>query len=891
VTLSPHPPIAWHRRLEARVLFGVTLVFGVSLVAVLIATNQVVTNYSLQHSTEDLLATRAAFDRLVDTRAAFAANETRLVVELPMFRVPLTNPRVAGDEPTIDNMAEDYCHKLDAGFCVVTNPGGVWIGRTADASRHRSAAAVAAAIDQARAGHGVHDIVTLDDGLYLIVAEPAVFAEEVLGTLTAAYRLGDAEVRALALVTHCDISFVCADEQLCASSLPPESRAALASVLREDRAFIGGGNGTLQQLGKTSYVGGVYPLHDGTGMNRQAAMLVLLRDWTPTEHAVARIHGVLLWLGLLTFGVALAGTLVFSRRITRPLRDLASVANTIASGESAEPVPSEGPAEARAMADAFNQMTGTLRHWHEEAKMRAEELYDSYQRFRAVTDSANDAIISVNSRGEIVFWNPRAQAVFGYEEREALGQSVAFLLPETDLPIYAKEIGHLLAGDSEWVGNMVELSGRRKDGSQVPLELSLSTWKTGQEVFYTGVIRDITERQQAAEALREREDELRQAQKMEAVGRLAGGIAHDFNNLLTAIVGYADLVLEKLPPGDDRRANVEEIFKAGRSAASLTRELLAFSRKQVLQPTILDLNGVVKETENLMRRLVGEDVELALDLLPDLSTVRADRSQIEQVLLNLAANARDAMPDGGHVTIRTRMMSEEASGRSGAPSFTGRHTVLMVSDDGVGMTPQVRARVFEPFFTTKDAGKGTGLGLATVYGIVAQSGGQIWVESEPAQGATFFVALPAVGTPAKPVGPTRTRTAAPERGTETVLLVEDNASVRGLAREALERYGYHVIEAENGQEALTIATERLDSISLVLTDLVMPIMGGRELAMRLRARRRDIKIIFTSGHASDPAREGLKDSTYTFVRKPFTPAVLAKAVREVLDAPVFDPAS
>jgi len=891
VTSPPHPPIAWHRRLEARVLLGVTLGFGASLVAVLVATNQVVTNYSLQHSTDDLLATQAAFDQLVDTRAAFAASETRLVVELPMFRVPLTNPNVAGDEPTIDNMAEDYCHKLDAGFCVVTNPRGLWIGQTADARRHQSAAAVRGAIDQARAGRHVRDIVTLDDGLYLVVAEPAVFAEEVLGTLTAAYRLGDAEVRALALVTHCDISFVCADGRLCASSLPPAPRAALASMLRDDRAFIGGVKGTLQRLGQTSYVGGVYPLPAGAGTNRQAATLVLLRDWTPTEHAISRIHGVLLWVGLLTFGVALGGTLVFSRRITRPLRDLASVANTIASGASAEPVPSEGPAEARAMADAFNQMTGTLRHWHEEAKIRAEELYDSYQRFRSVTDSANDAIISVNSHGEIVFWNPRAQAVFGYEEREALGQSVAFLVPESDLPAYAQEIGHVLAGDSAWVGNVVELSGRRKDGSHVPLELSLSTWKTGHEVFYTGVIRDITERQQAAEVLREREDELRQAQKMEAVGRLAGGIAHDFNNLLTAIVGYADLVLDKLPPGDDRRANVEEIYKAGRSAASLTRELLAFSRKQVLQPTTLDLNGVVKDTENLMRRLVGEDVDVVLDLLPELSTVRADRSQLEQVLLNLAANARDAMPDGGRVTIRTRMMSEDASGKSGAPSFVGPHAVLMVNDNGLGMTPQVRARVFEPFFTTKDAGRGTGLGLATVYGIVAQSGGQIWVESEAGEGATFFIALPAVAATLTPVVSAPVRAAAPERGTETVLLVEDNASVRGLAREALERYGYHVIEAENGQEALAIAAEQLDAISLVLTDLVMPIMGGRELATRLRARRRDIKIIFTSGHASDPAREGLKDPAHTFVRKPFTPAALGKAVREVLDGPVLDPAS
>jgi hypothetical protein len=889
---SALPLIPWHRRLEARVLLGATLIAAASLVAVLAATNRVVTNYALQRSNEELLATRAAFDRLVDSRVQFASNETRLVVELPMFRVPLTNPRVAADAPTINDMAEDYCRKLDANFCVVTDAGGVWIGQTDTARPHGSAGAIAAAIATAKAGHSARDIVTLDDGLFLIVAEPAAFAEEVLGTLTAAYRLDDAEARALALVTHCDVSFVCADGRLCASSLPAEPRAALASLLDDDRSAVGGVDATLRTLGGTAYVGGVYPLRAFGGVERQPATLVLLQDWTPTQRALARVRSVLLWMGLLTFGVALGCTLVFSHRLTRPLRDLASVADTVASGDWAGRVPEEGPAEARAMAEAFNQMTVTLRHWHEEAKIRAEELYDSYQRFRSVTDSANDAIISVNSRGEIVFWNPRAQAVFGYEEREALGQSVIFLVPGRDRQAGAEEVASLLSGQSPWVGSMVELCGQRRDGTEVSLELSLSTWKTGHEVFYTGVIRDITDRQQAAAVLREREDELRQAQKMEAVGRLAGGIAHDFNNLLTAIIGYADLVLEKLPPDDARRENVQEIEKAGRSAASLTRELLAFSRKQVLQPVVLDLNHVVSDTENLLRRLVGEDVEVAFEPSPSLGAVRADRSQVEQVLLNLAANARDAMPDGGRLTIRTSMVTDRPKDGWGAPDLPGHHVVLTVRDTGQGMTPQVRARVFEPFFTTKDPGRGTGLGLATVYGIIRQSGGQIWVESEPGQGATFYVALPATDARAKAPAATSRRIEVPGRGSETVLLVEDNAAVRKLAREALERYGYRVLEAENGQDALRIAAAHIEEISLVLTDLVMPLMGGRELATRLRARRRSLKIIFTSGHASDPsAREGLNEAWATFVRKPFTPAVLGRTVREVLDAPTVDSAT
>jgi PAS domain S-box-containing protein len=888
VATPAHNPIAWHRRFEARVLLAVTLVAGVSLLTVLAATNRVVTNYSLQRSNDDLRDTRAAFDRLVDSRAQFAAKQTRLVVELPMFRVPLTNPSVAADAPTIDNMAEDYCRKLDARFCVVTDAGGSWIGRTAGARERDSSPALTRAIASAKAGHSAREIATLDDGLFLIISEPAAFAEEVLGTLTAAYHLNDAEARALALVTHCDVSFVCADGRLCASSLPSGPRADLAAMLDANRSTVGVVDATLRELGGISYVGGVYPLRAGGDVDRKAT-LVLLQDWTPTERALARIRSVLLGVGLLSFGIAIAGTLAFSRRMTRPLRDLAVVAKSVAAGDWAGRVPVEGPAEARTMAETFNQMTVTLRHWHEEAKIRAEELYDSYQRFRSVTDSANDAIISVNGRGEIVFWNPRAHAVFGYEEREAIGQSVMFLVPPRDQHAYAEEFANLLSGHSPWIGNMVELHGRRKDGSDVPLELSLSTWKTGHDVFYTGVIRDITDRRQAAAMLRQRDDELRHAQKMEAVGRLAGGIAHDFNNLLTAIVGYAELVLEKLPADDDRRGNVQEIEKAGRSAAALTRELLAFSRKQVLQPVVLSINDVVRETENLMRRLVGEDVEVVLDLAPDLALVRADRSQIEQVLLNLAANARDAMPDGGCLTIGTQA-TDGVTGHAAAPCLTGQHVVMTVRDKGQGMTPQVRARVFEPFFTTKDAGKGTGLGLSTVYGIVTQSGGQVWVESELGHGATFYVALPVTDAPAKPAGPAIVRLEVPQRGSETVLLVEDNAAVRSLATEALTRYGYRVLQAENGQDALRVAADRLDEISIVVTDLVMPIMGGRELATRLRARRRSLKIIFTSGHASDPsAREGLNQPWATFIRKPFTPAVLGKTVREVLDATQGDP--
>ena len=435
------------------------------------------------------------------------------------------------------------------------------------------------------------------------------------------------------------------------------------------------------------------------------------------------------------------------------------------------------------------------------------------------------------------------------------------------------------------MGRTIELTALRRDGGEVPVELSVSTFRAGQERFYTVVIRDITERAQAAEALRQREDQLRQAQKMEAIGRLAGGIAHDFNNVLTAILGYSELVAQELPEHSASRSDVEEIRKAARSAAALIRELLAFGRKQVLQPVVLDLNVVVTETENLLRRLIGEHIILELTLAPRLAFVLADRSQLEQVLLNLAVNARDAMPSGGRLQIRTSVVPASAIAvEEGAALPTGFHVLLSVTDSGQGMTDAVRARIFEPFFTTKAIGQGTGLGLATVYGIVSQSGGYVWVESSPGHGATFHVSLPVVQAAHSLVQDVLLPAEVVQDGWETVLLVEDNASVRGLAREMLTRKGYRVLEAANGEQGLQLATAHLESLSLVVTDVVMPVMGGRELVGHLLALRPDLKIIFTSGYTEDlTVRKEGAERGRAFLQKPFAPAALGKVVRQVLD--------
>ena len=874
-------------------LLGVTIVAALSLLAILIATRQVVTQSSLARAGTDLLAARAAFNRLIDARVQFAAGQTRLVTELPIIRSLLQDSSARVDAPTMDQIAGDYCGKLEADLCVITDPRGRWLGR----AHYLEAAeppAVQSAIDTARTGRAATGLATLASGLFLIVAEPATFgAREVLGTFTVGYRLDDEITRDIALVARSEVSLLCEDGRLCASSLSGLPRDVLARLVRDQPDTLGpiDARPALHRVGGTSFVGGVYPLTVGgigtdgsVGAALTGARLVLLQDWSPTEQALSQIQNAMLWVGFGTFLVALASGLVFSRRMTRPLRDLAGTADRIAGGDWTRRVPVEGPAEARTMAEAFNRMTLTLSHWHREARTRADQLEESYERFRAVTNSANDAIVSVNRRGEIVFWNVRAQQVFGYAEREAAGQPLTLVMPERYRLDYADEMARLVSRESRWVGRTVELAGLRRDGSEVPVELSLSTWTAGQEVFYTAVIRDITERKQAAEALRQREEQLRQAQKMEAVGRLAGGIAHDFNNLLTAILGYADLIAAATPPESQLRKDAEEIQKAGRSAASLIKELLAFSRKQVLQPAMLDVSAVVAGTENLLRRLIGEHIDLSLALTAELDQVRADRTQLEQVLINLAVNARDAMPNGGKLAIRTSVETPEGiMTEPHLPPARGRHVVLTVSDTGHGMSPETRARIFEPFFTTKPVGQGTGLGLATVYGIVKQSGGHIWVESELGRGTSFNVALPVVAG-ASAIQETSQDLEPISPGSEVVLLVEDNESVRSLARETLVRNGYRVLEARNGEEALGIGSAHLHEISIVVTDVVMPVMGGRELARQLTTWRPGLKVIFTSGYVDDRVvSDGRIDGSAMFLQKPFTPLALGRAVRDVLD--------
>ena len=392
------------------------------------------------------------------------------------------------------------------------------------------------------------------------------------------------------------------------------------------------------------------------------------------------------------------------------------------------------------------------------------------------------------------------------------------------------------------------------------------------------------EKAEALEALRESQEQLRQVQKLEGIGQLAGGIAHDFNNLLTVIIGFCSLAMRDLKPDDPVFGNLEEIKKAGDRATSLTRQLLAFSRRQVLQPKILNLGSVVADMEKMLRRVIGENIDLRAALEPTLGKVNADPGQIEQIIVNLAVNARDSMPNGGKLTIETdNVYLDEEYVKHHVGAQAGAHVMLAVSDTGHGMDQQTMARIFEPFFTTKEVGKGTGLGLSTVYGIVKQSGGNIWVYSEIGRGTTFKIYLPRVADGAeeyqRPTDEFKTA-----EGTETILLVEDEEMLRKLARQTLAGYGYRILEAEDGDEATVLSAQHEGAIQLLLTDVIMPGMNGRELANRLLETRPTLRVLFMSGYTDDAiVHQHALESSANFIQKPFSPDSLAQKVRKVLD--------
>lgn len=500
----------------------------------------------------------------------------------------------------------------------------------------------------------------------------------------------------------------------------------------------------------------------------------------------------------------------------------------------------------------------------------------------AIVESSDDAIISKDFNGNILSWNKSAERIFGYTADEVIGKNVRLLFPPDLIEEEKDIIGKIKAGEHLKNYETVRV---RKDGTHFPISLTVSPIKNdkGEIIGISKISRDITVEKQNAQAYIESEEQLRQSQKVEAVGRLAGGIAHDFNNFLAVIMLHIDMLNLQLPPDSSLRYRVSEIKTVTENAAGMVKQLLAFGRKQTLQPQPLVLNQVIKQFMDVLRPLVGEDVDIQLDLEPDLGVCFVDPNQINQVLMNLSVNARDAMPRGGKLKIRSEnIVLNKGDIRKRKPQPTGAYIQITVSDTGTGMEPQTQKRIFEPFFTTKEAGKGTGLGLATVYGIIKQSNGFIWVESEQNQGTTFKIQFPRVDQPSTDVKQESLSTF--PSGTETILLVEDEEQVRRAAVEVLTVLGYQVFEAGNGSQAIQLAKLYKETIHLLLTDVVMPKMNGKEMAEQIKPLHPEAAVLFMSGYNDDIiANHGILDERLNFLGKPFSPATLAHKVREVLD--------
>jgi PAS domain S-box-containing protein len=520
-----------------------------------------------------------------------------------------------------------------------------------------------------------------------------------------------------------------------------------------------------------------------------------------------------------------------------------------------------------------------------EHKWAEEELQKSEEKFRLIANTITEVFWMADARIQKIFYiSPGYERVWG-RTCKSLYEN-----PHSFLDAICQEDRERVFADLE-----VQKSGQPFDHEyRINWPDGSIRWiwdrgypvldKIGKATLYVGIAQDITERKRSEEKMVSLQEQLHQSQKMEAIGRLAGGIAHDFNNLLTVIKGYSQLSLIETKDNDPLKENIEEIKSASERAADLTRQILAFGRRQIMEMKVLDLNVILKNLDKMLCRLIGEDIELATLLAEDLGKVKVDPGQIEQVIINLVVNSRDAMPNGGKLTIETANVElDEEYAHAHIAVKPGRYVMISVSDTGIGMAKEVRERVFEPFYTTKERGKGTGLGLSTVYGIVKQSEGNIWVYSEPGKGTTFKIYLPRVDEPLEEV-PEKVIEGELPRGDETILVAEDNEEVRKVIVRILKRQGYNVLEAAHGDEALLVCKEHEGPIHLMVPDVVMPGMSGRELAERLSSIHPNIKVLYMSGYTDNViTHHGILEKGINYIQKPFTVDGLARKVREVLD--------
>ncbi|MGA7240642.1 MAG: ATP-binding protein [Bryobacteraceae bacterium] len=600
----------------------------------------------------------------------------------------------------------------------------------------------------------------------------------------------------------------------------------------------------------------------------QAIGTVYIRsDLRPIEDSVQRYVRIVAAVLLISLLAAMALSALFQGAITRPLVQLAEIARVVSREKrfSVRAPAARSRDEVAVLVDAFNDMLAQIQQREEER-----------QKFVSLVEQTDDFIGMTGFDGRAIYINRAGCRLVGLDPSAAVGTPIAEFYPENWWVKMRDEIfPSIMRGEGNWVGEaqLCDVAAKR------PIDVLMNVFpvnhpETGQLLCFASVIRDITERQQL-------EEQLRQSQKLDSIGQLAGGVAHDFNNLLVVIGGYASMMLEDLPPEHIMREGLEEIRNAGERASALTRQLLVFSRRQRAEQKNVAINDLVLNIEKMLRRLIGEDIDLVMLLDEGAGVLRADPVHLEQVIINLAVNARDAMPDGGKLVIETaHVFADEEFARIHLEVNPGEYVMLSVGDSGTGMTAEVKTHIFEPFFTTKAKGKGTGLGLSTVYGIVKQSGGSIFVYSEPGQGSTFKMFFPAVG--GRPSEAAAVAEPGELSGRETILLAEDEAGVSRYVSQLLSQRGYTVLIAGDGQTALDLARAHHGPIHLLLTDVVMPGMGGLELAAQFAAARSGVPILFMSGYSDRLwAREGMH---FDLIQKPFTTTALLTAIRKRLDA-------
>ena len=843
--------IAFHTY-QSRVIVSFLTVIMLVQIGALVAVDSATAHSARSHIKASLSEAAATVLRLIDVRKERLLHAARILSADHPFKQVVS----LDDRDTLLSAIDNHRTRIGADLMTLVSLDGTRAIATVHHDRRMREAptlpAMTKLIAAARELGEVSDFLMFNGRSYQVVVVP-LLAPAPIAWIGIGFPIDAPLAEEMRRATSAHVSFVQALTpgiwSGITSTLAPETQNTMLDALPR--------RGSPARLGRAFTLPGtdletlMVPLPSSTDVRMS---LVLHRSLSEAMAPYQHLRSTLLLLSVLAAAVSIGGGVWIARDISRPVRQLAEGARSIETGHYDGRVPEGRPDELGALAATFNRMTGAVAE-------REERLRESEQRFRAMTESAADAVVTTDHEGAVVTWNRGAQTIFGYTADEVLGTPLTHVFPERYRDRDPAAMPH----------------GLTKAGREIPIEVSMATWETRQGAFRTAIIRDVSERRQL-------EEQVRQAQKMESVGRLAGGVAHDFNNLLMVISGHVQLLSMQLGRDHPAQAKIGTIEQAAAHAADLTRQLLAFSRKQVLEPKILDLNEVVAEVTPMLRRLIGEDVQLVHAPTRGLGRVEADPGQITQIILNLAVNARDAMPGGGTLTIEAgNVEMTEPEAHLLGDLRAGPWVLLSVTDTGTGMDEETRSHIFEPFFTTKEAGHGTGLGLATVYGIIKQSNGTIRVDSEPGRGTRFMIYLPRVDAIAERAAPSAR--AGVVGGTETVLLVEDNEMVRAFACEVLRGRGYTVLEAHHGVDALDITQRYHGAIDLLLTDLVMPEMGGRELATRLGPARPGMKVLYMSGY---PADTGLVpaalDANEGFIAKPVTADGLLRKVRGVLDA-------